>query len=195
MAEQLTSDTIVDVIADIFERRGADSYLGEDVTMSEHMLQAAQCAEQAGASEDMVAAALLHDIGHYTGEFPVDTLEKGMNNYHDETGAAILQKFFPALVVDCVRYHVAAKRYLCATRDDYFGRLSDASVHSLNLQGGPMDDDEVAEFEKNSNLDSIVNIRLWDDEGKVAGIETPSFADYTPLLRRVIQSHSDATAA
>ena len=58
-----------------------------------------------------------------------------------------------------------------------------------------MDDDEVAEFEKNSNLDSIVNIRLWDDEGKVAGIETPSFADYTPLLRRVIQSHSDATAA
>jgi [1-hydroxy-2-(trimethylamino)ethyl]phosphonate dioxygenase len=195
MTQPLTSDTIVDVIADIFERRGAESYLGEDVTMSEHMLQAAVCAEKTGAGEDMVVAALLHDIGHYTGEFPEDTLEKGHNNYHDETGAAILAPFFPPRVVDCVRHHVNAKRYLCATREDYFGRLSDASVHTLNLQGGPMNEQEITAFEQNPDLDNIVRVRLWDDEGKVAGVETPSFADYVPLLRCVIQRHMDTQVA
>ncbi len=191
MTEHLNSETIVDVIADIFERRGAESYLGEDVTMSEHMLQAAHCAQQAGANEDMVAAALLHDIGHYTGEFPEDTLEKGQDNYHDETGAKILDAFFPAIVVSCVRNHVKAKRYLCAKRKRYFDRLSAASVHSLNLQGGPMNCEEVAEFENIPDLEDIVRVRHWDDAGKVAGVVTPSFADYVPLLRGVIQRHMD----
>ena len=111
----LTPDNIVAFIADIFERRGADSYLGEQVTMSQHMLQGAQLAEQAGADDEIVAAALLHDIGHYTNEFPDDALERGIDNRHDEAGARVLERFFPDIVTDCVRHHVAAKRYLCAT--------------------------------------------------------------------------------
>ena len=73
---EITADNIVAFIGDILERRGADSYLGEEVTMSEHMLQCAQQAEAAGAGDEMIAAALLHDIGHYTNEFPDDALEK-----------------------------------------------------------------------------------------------------------------------
>lgn len=182
----LTRDTIVPFIADIFHRRGAESYLGEEVTMSEHMLQGAELAEQAGAADEIVAAALLHDIGHYTNEFPEDALEKGTDNLHEEAGARVLEAFFPTIVTDCVRHHVAAKRYLCATDPDYFAKLSAASVHTLNLQGGPMDADEVAAFAKNPNLPAILQVRIWDDQGKVKGHVTPPFAHYAPLLQRVV---------
>ena len=104
----LNKENIVDFIGDIFERRGADSYLGEQVTMSEHMLQGAELAEKAGGTEEIIAAALLHDIGHYTNEFPDDALAQGIDNHHDEAGAAVLAKFFPPIVTECVRCHVAA---------------------------------------------------------------------------------------
>jgi [1-hydroxy-2-(trimethylamino)ethyl]phosphonate dioxygenase len=182
----LSADTIVEFIADIFLRRGADSYLGEDVTMSEHMLQGAQLAEQAGADEGLVAAILLHDIGHYTNEFPEDALDRGINNHHDSAGAAVLAPYFPPEVVDCVRHHVAAKRYLCATDPTYFNRLSDASVHTLNLQGGPMSDEEVTIFESEKNLAAIIQVRKWDEAGKVAGVTTPAFSHYMPLLQRLV---------
>lgn len=186
---KLNSANVVDFIGDIIERRGAESYLGEAVTMSEHMLQGAQLAEQAGADEEIIAAALLHDIGHYTNEFPEDAQERGIDNHHDEAGARVLERFFPAIVTDCVRHHVAAKRYLCATDPDYFGKLSEASVLTLGLQGGPMSKAEVAEFSANPNLDAIIQVRYWDDEGKVAGHNTPPFSHYAPMLQRVVDNH------
>ena len=185
----LSKETIVAFIGDIFERRGAESYLGEQVTMSEHMLQGAELAELAGGSDEIIAAALLHDIGHYTNEFPDDALAQGIDNHHDEAGAAILSEFFPPIVTDCVRYHVAAKRYLCATHTEYFGKLSEASVHTLSLQGGPMNDKEVTDFEKNPHLSDIVQVRYWDDQGKVPNHVTPNFAHYAPMLQRVVDRH------
>ena len=185
----LTPNTIVDFIADIFTRRGAESYLGENVTMSEHMLQGALLAEQAGASDTMVAGALLHDIGHYTNEFGDDYIEQGIDNLHEEAGAKVLAPFFPTAVTDCIRYHVAAKRYLCATDPEYFAKLSDASVKTLELQGGPMSADEVAAFAKNPNLAAILQVRIWDDQGKVPGLRTPAFDHYAPLLQRVVNSY------
>lgn len=185
----LSKETIVAFIGDIFERRGAESYLGEQVTMSEHMLQGAELAELAGGSDEIIAAALLHDIGHYTNEFPDDALAQGIDNHHDEAGAAILSEFFPPIVTDCVRYHVAAKRYLCATDTEYFGKLSEASVHTLSLQGGPMNDKEVTDFEKNPHLSDIVQVRYWDDQGKVPNHVTPNFAHYAPMLQRVVDRH------
>lgn len=186
---KLSPETIVEFIGDIFERRGADSYLGEQVTMSEHMLQGAQLAEEAGADDEIVAAALLHDIGHYTNEFPDDALAQGIDNHHDEAGAAILSAFFPPVVTECVRCHVDAKRYLCATDTEYFGKLSDASIHSLGLQGGPMNDGEIGEFEKNPHLAEVVRVRHWDDQGKVPGHKTPPFSYYAPILQRVVDRH------
>ncbi len=186
---KLSSANIVAFLADIFERRGAESYLGEQVTMSEHMLQGAQLAEDANAGDELIAAALLHDIGHYTNEFPDDALAQGINNHHDEAGAAVLAPFFPKVVTDCVRHHVAAKRYLCATDPGYFGRLSPASVHTLNLQGGPMNDVEVENFRQNDHLDAIIQVRIWDEEGKVPGKTTPPFAHYAPMLQHVVDAH------
>ena len=191
---KLTPSTIVAFLEDIFERRGGEEYLGEPVTMAEHMLQGATLAEQAGQDEAIIVAALLHDIGHFTSEFGTFRMDDTEDRYHEEAGAKVLEAFFPSLVTDCVRYHVAAKRYLCATRPEYFNRLSEASVHSLNLQGGPMTADEVAEFERNQNLKDIIAVRYLDDAGKHADMETPAFSHFAPMVQRVVDKHCAAMA-
>lgn len=184
---ELSRDNIVPFIADIFRRRGAESYLGEAVTMSQHMLQGAVLAEREGAAEELVAAALLHDIGHYTSEFGTLSLGDVRDNYHEEAGAAVLERFFPAVITECVRLHVPAKRYLCATDPAYYNQLSEASKHTLSLQGGPMSKEEVAEFERNPYYQEAVRVRIWDDAGKDPAMATPDFDHYIPLLERVIQ--------
>jgi phosphonate degradation associated HDIG domain protein len=188
----LTPQTIVPFLADIFERRGGEEYLGEPVTMAEHMLQGATLAENANLPEIIIVAALLHDIGHFTSEFGTFRMDDTKDRYHEEAGAQVLEAFFPTLVTDCVRYHVAAKRYLCATRPEYFNRLSDASVHSLNLQGGPMSPQETAEFEQNPNLEQIIQVRYLDDAGKHADMETPDFAHFAPMVQRIVDAHCSA---
>lgn len=190
----LTRETIVGFIADVFERRGGEEYLGEPVTMAEHMLQGAALAEQAGMDDAIIVAALLHDIGHFTSEFGTFSMDDTDDRFHEEAGAALLERFFPSIVTDCVRYHVAAKRYLCATRPEYRERLSDASVHSLNLQGGPMSDEEVSEFEQNPNLEHIIQVRYLDDAGKRADMTTPPFTHFAPLVQRVVDRHCKETA-
>jgi len=188
----LTKDTIVPFLADIFDRRGGEEYLGEPVTMAEHMLQGAVLAERAGHREEIIVAALLHDIGHFTSEFGTFSMEDTEDRHHEDAGAEVLEAFFPTIVTDCVRYHVAAKRYLCATKPAYFARLSEASVHSLNLQGGPMSDDEVAEFEANPNVKDIVAVRYLDDAGKIADMDTPDFSYFAPMVQRVVDAHCAA---
>jgi [1-hydroxy-2-(trimethylamino)ethyl]phosphonate dioxygenase len=182
----LDSTTIVGFLAEIFERRGAEEYLGEPVTMAEHMLQGAWFAEQEKASDELVAAALLHDVGHFTSEFGAYSPDDTEDKHHDDAGAEVLAPFFPPLVTECVRLHVAAKRYLCATDPSYDARLSPASRHTLSLQGGPMKAAEIAEFRTNPYYREAVQVRLWDEAGKVAGLRTRSFRDYAPLLQRVV---------
>jgi len=185
----LTQHNIVAFIQDIFERRGDEEYLGEPVTMAQHMLQGATLAEQQGLSEQLIVATLLHDIGHFTSEFGMFTIQDTQDRFHEEAGAQVLQPFFPSVVIDCVRYHVAAKRYLCATNSAYFDSLSNASVHSLSLQGGPMDAVEIADFEKNVNLNDIVSVRYLDDAGKEANMRTPTFDHYVPMIQRIVDAH------
>ena len=190
---ELTRDTIVAFLGDIFARRGGEEYLGEPVTMAQHMLQGATFAQQQGLSEEIIVAALLHDVGHFTSEFGTYSPDDTQDRHHEDAGAAVLGAFFPTLVTDCVRYHVAAKRYLCATQPSYFERLSDASVHSLNLQGGPMSAAEVAAFSANPNLAEIIQVRHLDEAGKVADMETPDFAHFAPMVQRVVDRHLKGT--
>ena len=180
----LNRDNIIAFLADIFNRLGAGSYLGESVSMSEHMLQTALNAENAGESKATITAALLHDIGHFTGEFPENYIDLGINNRHETMGSAILVKFFPAEVTEPVRWHVDAKRYLCATEEAYFSGLSEASVKTLELQGGPLDADGVREFERNPHFEAIIRLRRYDDGGKVSGVKTPDIDYYLAIARQ-----------
>jgi phosphonate degradation associated HDIG domain protein len=175
---------IIDRLESLFVRRGAEAYLGEPVTVADHMLQCAALALAEGAPETLVAAALLHDIGHLSegaaGEYsPDDTVDKR----HDRAGAKFLEGHFPAAVVEPVRLHVSAKRYLCATDASYYDRLSAASKHSLALQGGPMSAEEVAAFESQPFHQEAVRVRRWDDGGKVEGLSVPTFQELRPLLK------------
>lgn len=185
----LDPSSIVEFIADIFERRGAESYLGEPVTMAQHMLQGAVLAEREGAGDELIAAALLHDIGHYTSEFGPYSPDDTEDNHHDEAGAKVLEHFFPPVITECVRLHVAAKRYLCATDATYYGKLSVASRHTLELQGGPMNEKEVAQFRRNPFHEEAVRVRLWDEGGKDPDMTTPSFRHYVPVLQRVVDRY------
>lgn len=192
---ELTRATIIPFLNGIFDRRGADEYLGEPVTIGAHMLQAAHFAKADGHGEEVVTAALLHDVGHFTGEFIGMPLESGTvfmkdttDRKHENAGAAVLAPFFPELVVDCCRHHVAAKRYLCAREPGYFDMLSEASVHSLNLQGGPMADEEAAAFEAHPHFNAIIAVRRYDEAGKDPDLDVAPFTSYLPMLERMVMA-------
>lgn len=186
----LNATNIVDFIGSIFEKRGDEEYLGEPVTMGQHMLQGATMAEKSREPDEIIIGTLLHDIGHFTSEFGTFSMEDTEDRYHEDAGAAVLEQFFPKIITDCCRHHVAAKRYLCATDLGYFQKLSTASIHSLNLQGGPMSEAELKDFEKNPNLKKILKVRLYDDAGKIPDMITPSFWHFAPLVQKMVDSHS-----
>ena len=174
--------SVVDEILSIYAARGEGAYFGERVSMREHGLQAAHFAERDGAPPMLVAAALLHDIGHLIVEVPDDIAAWTHDARHEETGARWLAARFATGVSEPVRLHVPAKRYLCATDPTYFARLSPASVTTLELQGGPMSRTEARAFESEPHHRDAVRVRLWDDRGKVEGLETRDLGDYRTLL-------------
>lgn len=174
--------TIVDEIIQLFEERGNGLYFGEQVTETEHALQAAHLARQAGASDNMILGALLHDIGHLLHGHGEDIADHGVDAKHEDEGAEFLAGKFPALVIDCVRLHVPAKRYLCAVEPQYLAGLSPVSQRSLELQGGPMTAEEVAEFETEPYYREAVQARRWDDQAKIVGLDVPGVASYRSLL-------------
>lgn len=190
--QALNSSNIVAYIGDIFQNRGAEEYLGEAVTMAQHMLQGASLAVHQRKSNAVIAAALLHDIGHFSGEFGTFSMDDEHDRRHEVSGAKVLEPFFPDRITQCVHHHVAAKRYLCATREDYFATLSDASVHSLQLQGGPMSAEEATDFAKNPYLEDIIQVRYLDDSGKVADMETYDYAYFVDLLQEQVDLHARA---
>ena len=175
-------NSVVAEIEEIFEKHGQEHY-GEGVSQIEHALQCAYEAKAAGAQESLIAAALLHDIGHLI-ELEKDD-EFGVHR-HNRSGAAYLARHFGPEVTEPVRLHVAAKRYLCSVEGEYFGCLSPASVHSLEKQGGPMSEDEVAAFRAQPGWEEAVALRRWDDMGKVVGREVPNFAAYRSLLSDLV---------
>ena len=165
--------TGIDAIAGLFAGPGARDYLGEAVTIGEHMRQAGALAEAAGAPAPLVAAALLHDVGHLRGE---------TDARHGTGGARWLSQWLGPAVTEPVRFHVAAKRYLCATEPGYSGLLSAESVRTLALQGGPMTPDQVTAFEALPYARDAVAVRRWDDEAKDPAVTPPEFAHFAALL-------------
>jgi phosphonate degradation associated HDIG domain protein len=173
---------IADEVFAIFGRRGSGAYFGEHVSMTEHALQAAYFARAESAPPALVLAALLHDIGHLVEDAPDDLADWIADARHEEIGARWLARRFPADICEPVRLHVPAKRYLCATDPTYFAMLSQASVVTLKLQGGPMGPSELLQFETERYYKKAIQVRRWDDQGKVAGLKTPGMAEYRGLI-------------
>jgi phosphonate degradation associated HDIG domain protein len=171
----------VDEALALYARKGQLAY-GEGVSMTEHGLQAALLAEQEGAGPAMIAAALLHDIGHLLHSLPEDIADQGIDTQHESIASAWLSQHFPPAVSEPVRLHVAAKRYLCAVEPGYLEALSAASVLSLGLQGGPMTEAEAARFAGERYSAEAVKLRRWDDLAKVPGQKTPSLDRYRAIL-------------
>jgi [1-hydroxy-2-(trimethylamino)ethyl]phosphonate dioxygenase len=179
---------IVEQIIELFEKRGAAAYLGEPVSQAEHALQAACLAVQEGASDSLVTAALLHDIGHLLGPED-DPAQRGIDAVHEARGCAWLAPHFGPEVTEPVRLHVMAKRYLCAVDAAYRGLLSPASIRSLELQGGGLSAGEVEAFAHNPHAASSIRLRRWDDKAKIPGLDVPGLHHYAPTLRRLTLSN------
>lgn len=173
-------------IRELFQKKGSDAYIGEAVSQTEHALQTAQAAEQANAPRELVIAAFLHDIGHLLHNLPENIADEGIDDHHEELGGRWLSKNMPPEISEPVRLHVTAKRYLCATDSQYFAQLSPASVQSLQLQGGPLSPEEIEEFEANPHCSAAVQLRRWDEIGKVPGKETPSVEHYLALMDQIL---------
>jgi phosphonate degradation associated HDIG domain protein len=173
---------VTEEILAIFQKHGSSAYFGESVSMTEHALQAAYFAQTAAAPPALIVAALLHDIGHLVDDVPSDIADWTVDAHHEQVGSRWLARRFRPEVSEPVRLHVPAKRYLLATDDKYFAKLSPASVITLKLQGGPMAAHEVAQFETEPFHREAVRVRLWDDQGKVAGLKTPGLSDYRALI-------------
>jgi len=183
-------DSAVGEILALFQRWGDDMY-DEAVTQHDHALQCAALAERDGASDMLTAAALLHDIGHLL----VLHRQNGVvsfedNDTHEQLASDWLSQWFPPAVTEPVRLHVAAKRYLCAVETDYMEGLSDGSLRSLVLQGGPMTITEAEAFDREPYSRDAVALRRWDDQGKELGASNRTMMSYLPLLQRAISVRS-----
>lgn len=176
---------------DFATRRYADG-----VNQRDHALQCAALAERAGSDDALVAAALLHDVGHLlTADQRRADGSVGADLHHERVGARYLRRFFGPDVTGPVVLHVDAKRYLCAVDHDYFAILSPVSVRSLELQGGPMTPGEALAFEARSGWHAAADLRRWDDGAKVAGARCPPLDHYIPLLESLLGAQSMSSGA
>lgn len=175
------------MLAELYTSAAADELYDEVVTEREHALQSAALATSVGAPPPLIAAALLHDVGHL---IVLDNRPLGEelagDHRHEEAGASFLSRWFGPAVTEPVRLHVAAKRFLCVAERDYAESLSPASVRSLAVQGGPMTAPEMAAFGDEMHGPDAVRVRVWDDEAKVAGAVVPDFDEYRALLASLV---------
>lgn len=171
-------------VLDLLERHGHDRY-DEQVSQLDHALQCAALARAQHAPDTLVAAALLHDIGHLL------TLRDGVTGpadgdlRHESVGARWLSRLFAPAVTGPIALHVRAKRYLCVVEPGYLARLSPASTASLSHQGGPLAPDEVVAFQHLPHHEAAVRLRRWDDAGKVIGRPVDPLGRHVDLLARL----------
>lgn len=174
----------IDALFGLFTRQGLRRY-HERVTQLDHALQAATLAEGEGASAALIAAALLHDVGHLL-EGDEDAAANGIDDRHEIHGSAHLATWFGPAVTRPVRLHVDAKRYLCAVEPSYAGSLSEASVRSLALQGGPFSREDAERFLRQPHAAEAVRLRRWDEAAKRVDAPVPPLEYFRAQLERAM---------
>jgi phosphonate degradation associated HDIG domain protein len=172
----------------LFARHGNAQYSGEPVTQLEHALQTAHLAEQSEASDELVTACLLHDLGHLLNEQGETPTLRGIDDTHQYFALPFLRGLFPNTVLDPIKLHVDAKRYLCRANDGYWAKLSDDSKRSLELQGGIFAPEQAAAFLGQPGARDAVLLRQWDDLGKQADWRTPPLAHFMARAARCATS-------
>lgn len=170
-------DPIIEIM-DTLRSLGEQRYGKENVSQLAHALQSATLAEENGATSALIAASLLHDMGHLVDKRFETGQKSDVDRHHENIGAAYLSSWFPPEVTDPIRLHVPAKRYLCAVEATYFDGLSDASVRSLELQGGAFDPSEAEAFINQPHAKDAVRLRRWDDLAKVPEKVTPTLEHF-----------------
>lgn len=174
----------LDDIRTLFLTKGDAQYSGEPVTQLEHALQTAALAEEAGASDALVTAALLHDLGHLLHDMGETPTLAGVDDVHQYRVIPFLRGLFPDSVLSGIRLHVDAKRYLCATHAGYQAALSADSQRSLTLQGGVYTAQQATEFIAQKGAHEAVSLRLWDDLAKDPTRITPSLDHFMARAAR-----------
>ncbi|RYY54877.1 MAG: HD domain-containing protein [Chitinophagaceae bacterium] len=179
-------------IFSLYKMYGSEDYIGEPVSQVEHMAQAAELAEAEGAERAVVLAAFFHDIGHLC-EHIMDTKQMdgfGVVDHEVLAGIYLRQKGFSERIAKMVESHVEAKRYLTRRVPSYFDKLSEASRHTLKLQGGVMTEEEALEFEQDPDHQLFVRLRIWDDEAKMINKPLPDLDRYKELaIRELIETN------
>lgn len=181
-------------IEQLFASRGGEQYTGEAVTQLEHALQCAMLAQAEGADDELVTAALLHDLGHLMHDLGDTPSLQGIDDIHQYRALPFLRGLFGDAVIDPVRLHVDAKRYLCATRAGYFAALSDDSKRSLALQGGIFNEGQAEAFMSNNGAAEAVRLRVWDDRAKTPGLATPPLSHFLARARRCAVAPGETAA-
>ena len=171
-------------IEKLFRDHGHIAYSGEGVTQLEHALQAAQRAEQAGGVDELVTAALLHDLGHLLNPQGDTPTARGIDDQHQYFAIPFIRALFKPAVVEAIRLHVDAKRALCALEPEYYEALSEDSRRSLTLQGGVFSREETEKFRARPFSDNALKVRRWDDAAKVPGETTPPLEHYLKIASR-----------
>ncbi len=171
-------------IETLFATRGGEQYSGEPVTQLQHALQCAMLAQTSGADDALVTAALLHDLGHLLHDLGATPTLQGVDDVHQYRALPFLRGLFGDDVIEPVKLHVDAKRYLCATRPAYFAALSDDSRRSLALQGGIFSAGQAENFIRLPGAEAAVRLRIWDDLAKADGLSTPPLSHFMAHARR-----------
>nr|WP_295106434.1 metal-dependent phosphohydrolase [uncultured Caulobacter sp.] len=180
------ADAFVAELTDLFTRLGGLRY-GEGVTQMEHAVQTAHHAKLDGAPPELIAAALLHDVGHMMQKIGEHAADLGIDARHEHISAGYLARAFGPEVTEPIRLHVAAKRYRVAVDPAYHERLSPASLQSLALQGGPMNATEIETFLADPAAQAALRLREYDEAGKAPDAEVAGFETYSDLLRDLVQ--------
>jgi [1-hydroxy-2-(trimethylamino)ethyl]phosphonate dioxygenase len=162
----------------LFAEGGLRAY-GESITQLAHALQCAALAHHDRADDEVVVAALLHDVGHF-----VETGEDRPDLHHGGAGAMLVRPFVPPRVAWLIDHHVIAKRYLCTVDARYVDQLSPASRRSYAVQGARLEPEEQLALETRPWFVDAVRLRRWDDAAKVPGATCPPLIEYAPLLER-----------